>query len=68
LAIAQLKKIGIKMRGSRPYYKSKLNWSRTWAKFCQLIANLFVILLKLEVFKSDFQGKEERYKHRQTCN
>jgi len=40
-------------------------------KFCQLIANLSVILLqlkltklKLEVLKSDFQYKEERQEHR----
>jgi len=38
-------------------------------KFCQLIASLSAIVLqlkvtKLEIFKSDFQRKKERYEHR----
>jgi len=50
---------------------TNLGWSRTQAKFCQLIASLSVILLqlkltklKLEVRKSDFQRKKERYELR----
>jgi len=46
--------------------QANLSWSRTQAKFCQLILSLFVILLqlklinlKLEVFQSDFQRKKK---------
>jgi len=51
--------------------KVNLSWSQTRAKFCQLIASLSVLLLqlkltklKLEVLKSDFHRKKERYQHR----
>jgi len=54
-----------------PYYKSKPEKSRTRVKFCQLIASLSVILLqlkptklKLEILKSGFQRKKEKYEHR----
>jgi len=46
--------------------KANLSWSRTRAKIYQLISSLSVILLqlkltkfKLEVFKSNFQGKKK---------
>jgi len=55
--------------------QANLSWSRTRVKFCLLIASLSVILLqlkltklKLEVRKSDFQRKKERYERRYTCN
>jgi len=52
--------------------KANLGWSRTRAKFCQLIVSLSVILfklnmtkLKLEFQNSDFKcNKKEKYKHR----
>jgi len=47
--------------------KANLSWSRTRAKFCQLIASLSVILLQfkltkltLEFLKSDFQRKKRK--------
>jgi len=51
----------------QPYIweESKLEWSRTRAKFCQLIAHFSLILrqlkltkLKLDILKSDFQRKK----------
>jgi len=52
-------------------FKANLSWSRTRAKFGRLTASLFVILLqlkltklKLEVLKSDFQRKKDRYEYR----
>jgi len=54
-----------------PIIKANLSWSRSRAKFCQLIASLFVILsqfyltkLKLEYLKFGFKCKKERKKQR----
>jgi len=51
--------------------KANLSWSQTRVRFFQLIASLSVILLqlkptkvKLDVLKTDFQRKKERYEHR----
>jgi len=52
------------------YYKSKLELKSNSSEFCQLIASLSVLILqlnlttlKLQVLKSDFQHKKERYEH-----
>jgi len=65
--------ISMKIMGS--IIKSKLSWSRTRAKYCQLIASLSVILLQLkptkfnlEVFKSDFQHKRKIYADKRAIN
>jgi len=34
--------------------KANLSWSRTRAKFCQLISNLFVVLSQLNLTKLEF--------------
>jgi len=46
--------------------KANLNWSRTWGKICQLIANLFVILpnwqnSNLKYVSLAFSSKKERF-------
>jgi len=55
----------------RPYARNNLSWSCIWAKFCQLIVSLFVILPQFNLTKSkldylnfDLKYKKERYKHR----
>jgi len=57
---------------NRRILKVNLSWSRTWAKLCQLIASLSVILsrfyvtkLKLEYLKFGFKWKKEWKIHRQ---
>jgi len=51
--------------------KANLTWNPTWAKFCHLIASLFVVLsylkptqLEFEYLKFGFKCKKERYKHK----
>jgi len=74
--VSLLARVKISVCDREPYYKSKLELKSNSneilpvnCKFtCDSILQLKLTKLKLEVLKSDFQRKNERYEHRYTCN